>query len=226
MSRLVAKFWWLIYKDLIAECRARQAWPTMLLLGAVVVSVCAIQMDLPATQRQRAAAGLLWFTIFLAGAIALDRSFACEREDGCLDALLSYPISAGLVYLAKLTVNVVALTFLECVLIPLFVLLSGAQLLASPSSLVLVATLGNAGIAAVGTLLSALVSGTRQRANLLVLLVLPMALPVLLGASEATRLTMAGDLGVEWLRWIQLLGAFAVIFVTAGIVLFEFVIEE
>jgi heme exporter protein B len=226
MSRLVTKLWWLIHKDLISECRARQVWPTMLLLGGVVVLVFTIQMNLPLIERQRIVSGLLWIAVFFCGAITLDRSFAGELEDGCLDGLLSYPIPAGLVFLAKLTVNVLALTALECVLIPLFAVLSGAPLLVHPTRLVLVATLGNVGIAAVGTLLSAVTSGTRHRANPLVLLVVPLALPVLLGAAEATRLMMASDFGAEWLRWTQLLGAFATIFVTAGVVLFDFVVEE
>jgi heme exporter protein B len=226
MGRLALKFWWLVHKDLVSECRARQVWPVMLVLGAVVAMLFAIQMDLPATQRHSVVCGILWLAIFLSGSVALDRSFVCEQEDGCLVGLMSYSIPAGLVYFAKLTVNFVALSCLECVLIPLFVILCDVPLLKHPGALVLAVTLGNVGIAAVGTLLSAVTAGTRLHSNLLVLLVLPLTLPVLLAATEATRLVMASDFGFEWLRWIQLLGAFAVVFATAGIALFEFVIRE
>ncbi|MEE8452682.1 MAG: heme exporter protein CcmB, partial [Thermoguttaceae bacterium] len=92
--------------------------------------------------------------------------------------------------------------------------------------LLLVALLGNLGIASIGTLLSALATSIRQNGNLLVLLVLPMVIPVVLGAAEATRLIAENDLGDAWWRWIQLLAAFAVIFITAGTVLFEFVVED
>jgi heme exporter protein B len=226
MRFLVTRFWWLIHKDLISEWRARQALPAMLLLGTVVVLVFTIQMNLPQVERQQVVGGLLWLAIFFGGTIALDRSFACERDDGCLDGLLSYPIPTGLVYVAKLAVNVIALVSLEAVLIPLFAAMSGVPLLAHPARLLLVGVLGSVGIAAVGTLLSALMSGSRHRTNLLALLVLPLTLPVLLGAAEATRLIMANDFGAQWTRWVQLLAAFAVIFVTAGTLLFECVVED
>jgi heme exporter protein B len=198
----------------------------MLLLGIVVALTFAGQMDLPPEQQRRVAGGLLWLAIFFAGMLALDRSFASEREDGCWDGLRLYPVSTSTVYLAKLAVNVVALAALQCVLVPLFVVLSGVPLLAHPAATVLVALLGNLALAAVGTLLSALAAGIRQSAYLLPLLVLPMAVPVVLGAAEATRLAADGDFGPEWWRWIQLLAAFAVLFVTLGMVLFDFVVED
>jgi len=90
---VATKLWWIIHKDLVSECRARRTWPAMLLLGVVVVLVFAVQMDLPLQERQRVGGGLLWLAIFFAGTLAFDRSFASEREDGCWEGLLSYPLS-------------------------------------------------------------------------------------------------------------------------------------
>jgi len=223
---VAAKLWWMIHKDLISECRARLVWPAMLLLGVVVAVVFSVQMDLLPQQRPRMIGGLLWLAIFFAGMLAIDRSFAAEREQGCWEALRLYPVPPTAVYLAKLAVNVIAVAALQCILIPLFVVLSDVPLLAYPWAMLLVAFLGNLGIAAVGTLLSALTGGIRPNGNLLVLLVLPMVIPVVLAAAEATRLIALGDFGPAWWRWIQLLGAFAVVFVTAGTILFDFAIEE
>jgi ABC-type transport system involved in cytochrome c biogenesis permease component len=61
---------------------------------------------------------------------------------------------------------------------------------------------------------------------LLALVLLPLVLPVLLGAGEATRLVIAGDLGSQFGRWLQLLAAFAVMFCTVGALVFEFILEE
>ena len=216
----------MIHKDLMSECRARQVWPAMLLLGTVVALVFSIQMDLLPDQKRQMVGSLLWLAIFFAGMLAVDRSFASEREDGCWDGLRLFPISPACIYLAKLAVNVIALATLQCVLIPLFVVLADVPLLAHPWAMLLVALLGNLGIAAVGTLLSALSAGMGQRGGFLAILVLPLAVPVVLASAEATRLVAQGDLGAEWWRWIQLLGAFAVIFVTAGVVLFDFVVED
>jgi heme exporter protein B len=223
---VATKLWWIVHKDLVSEWRARQAWPAMLVLGVVVVFVFSLQMDLLPEQKPALVGGLLWLAIFFAGVFALDRSFAAEREAGCWDALKLYPVSPSLVYLGKLLVNVITLAALQCVLIPLFVALADVPLLAHPGAMIAVAALGNLGIASVGTLLSALAAGIRRSGNLTALLILPLVIPVVLAAAEATRLAMIGDFGPEWARWIQFLAAFAIVFITAGTVLFEFVVEE
>lgn len=228
---MTKKLYYMVAKDLLSECRALRTWPAMLLLGIVVALMFAMQMDLPPDRQRQVAGSLLWLTIFFAGTLALDRSFAAEREDGCWEGLACYPVAPMAVYLAKLTVNVIALTALECVLIPLFVTLTDVPLLAHPRAIIAVALLGNLGLAAVGTLLSAVANGapacgSRQSSYLLPLLVLPAVVPLVLGAAEATRLAVENDFGPDWWRWVQLLAAFAVVFVTAGTVLFEFAVEE
>jgi heme exporter protein B len=222
MSRL----WWIIHKDLACEARSRRAWPAMFLFGVIVAVVFGVQIDLLPDQKSKIAGGLLWLAVFFAGMTAIDHSLASEREEGCWQSLRAYPVSPALIYLAKLAVNVLAIAALECVLIPLFVVLSDVPLAVRPGALAMVAALGNLGIASVGTLVSAMTASARRSGSVLALVVLPLAIPVVLAAAEATRLMSEGDLGAEWWRWIQLLAAFAVVFLTAGVVLFEFVIED
>ena len=88
------------------------------------------------------------------------------------------------------------------------------------------ALLGNVGIASAGTLLSALAMRVQKGTNLTVLLALPMAIPVVLAAAEATRLLAEGQLDRAWWDWNGLLAAFAAIFMVAGTVLMDFVAEE
>ncbi len=223
---MTKKLCYMVAKDLLSECRALRTWPAMLLLGVVVAMMFAMQMDLPPEHQRQIAGSLLWLTVFFAGSLALDRSFAAEREDGCWEGLFCYPVSPTAVYLAKLTVNVVALAALECVLIPLFAMLTDVPLLAHPVPIIAIAVLGNLGLAAVGTLLSAVANAGRQSSYLLPLLVLPAVIPLVLGAAEATRLAVEHDFGPDWWHWMQLLASFAVVFVTAGTVLFEYAIED
>ncbi|MGO8751066.1 MAG: heme exporter protein CcmB [Thermoguttaceae bacterium] len=223
---MIAKLWWMVHKDLASEWRARRVWPAMLLFGAVVALVFSVQMDLLPDQRAKIAGGLLWLAIFFAGMPAIDRSLASERDEGCWDALRLYPMPSTLIYLAKLLTNIMALAALECFIVPLFIVLCGVSLDAHPWHVVFIAALGNFGISAVGTLVSALVAGMRQGGGLLALVVLPLSVPVVLAAAEATRLLLEGDPGPEWWRWIQLLATFAVVFITAGVTLFDFAIED
>ena len=108
----------------------------------------------------------------------------------------------------------------------LFVILTDVSWFQHPWAIALVVVLGSVGIAAVATLISSLTHGLRQRGVILSLLGLPLLLPLVLSAAEATRLIAENDLGVAWWRWVQLLGAFAAVFTTTGVVLFGFLAEQ
>lgn len=222
----MAAFWWIVHKDLVSEFRSRSVWPAMLLLGIVVAWLFSIQMDLLPEHKRQIVGGLLWLSVCFAGATLFERSFAAERQDGCWDAMQLLPVSPSTVFFAKLTVNVLALAVLEGLLIPLFFVLSDLPLKAHAHQLALIGLLASPALAAVGTLVSALAAGAGKSGSLLVLVVLPLVFPVMLAAAECTRLALENRIDDAWWRWIQLLGACAVVFVTAGVLLFEYAIED
>jgi heme exporter protein B len=112
------------------------------------------------------------------------------------------------------------------VLIPLFAVLCDTQLLLHPVAILIVTLMAAYGLAAAGTLVGALTLGLKGRGDLLTLLLLPLVLPVVLAAGDATRLLLADELDFDFWRWLQLLAAFAVTFTTAGIMVCPFVIED
>lgn len=217
---------WLVHKDLVSELRSRRVWPETLQLGVVVAVVFGLQVDLPAEYQQRVGATLLWFTLLFASLPTLERSFAGEREERCLDGLLLSPVNPSAAYVAKLAANLVVLTALMAVLVTLWVALLGVPLLAAPGATATVALLGTLGIAAVGTLLSGLLGGVGGRGTGLAVLMVPLTIPVLVAASEATRMTLEHDLGAGWWRWVAFLAGFAGVFLIAGGVLFEFAVKD
>jgi heme exporter protein B len=226
MSAAFKSLWWLIHKDVTRELRAHHVWPGMLLLGLVLVFLVAAQVDLPPAQLAHVAGGLVWLAIFFAGTLALERSLAGERDAGCWQTLMLYPVAPSVLFASKLAVNLAALVFLECVLVPAFIVLTDVPIAARPSQLALIAALGNIGFAALGTLVSALTAGLRHRGGLLALLLLPLVTPILLGSAEATSLSLAGEFDPLGWRWVHFLAGCAVAFTTLGAVAFEFVLEE
>ncbi len=223
---MTAQIWWIIRKDMVSEWRSRRALPAMILLG-IVVAVTVLAADRPARRlrppdrRESPLGG------DLSGRRDGARPVVRPGERGRLLARpVLYPVSASAIYLAKLAVNMVWLAALQSVLIPLFAVLTGVPLLAHPWAMLLVAALGNAGIASAGTLLSALAARARKGANLTAVLALPTAIPVVIAATQATRLLAEGTLDRSWWDWNSLLAAFAAIFIVAGVVLMDFVAEE
>jgi heme exporter protein B len=222
---LTRTWWWLVHKDLTRELRAPRMLPAMLLLGLLLALVIEMHIDLPRQEQGSLLGGLFWVAAFFAGTMALDRSFSGEREEGCWEALLLYPVAPGTIFLAKVSASFLALCCLDAVLAAAFGMISDFPVLQRPCSFLAVVVVANIGFAAVGTLLSALTNGLSQRGNLLVLLLLPLVSPVMLGAAQATRSLMSGEVN-DWWRWEQFLACFAAAFVALGMLVFEFVIED
>jgi len=218
-------WWWLVHKDLLREWRAPRAWPAMLLLALALAMIMNVQIDLPARQRAELAGGMFWLAALFAGSVSLDRSFSGEQDQACWQGLLLYPVGPATVFLAKLAVNFFPLCALEIALVPAFTILSGVSLLADPGRFLATALVANLGFSAAGTLVSALTTSLAQRSGLLVLLLLPLVLPVVLGAVQATRALLVGE-PAGWWSWWQLLACFAGVFVTLGTLVFEFIVEE
>ena len=223
---MASQLWYIIQKDLTCEYRARRAWPCMLLLGVTVAFLLSYQTALSTSQMQSVGSSLCWLTICFAAVLTLGQSIWIERDDGCWDALLLYPVTAQTVFLAKVIVNTLTVGAMQAIVVPFFATVSDAHWLSHPGKLLLVSLLANLGIAFVGTLLGAISANTSRSQGLLALLLLPLLVPVILAASEATRLIGENHVGTAWWHWVQLLAAFVIVYGTAGWMLFEFVIED
>ena len=82
-----------------------------------------------------------------------------------------------------------------------------------------------AGLAAVGTLFAAMTAHLRARELLFPVLFLPMEVPVLLGTVQATEALFLGEPLSAVSHWLKLLLAADLIYLTAGILTFDFILE-
>jgi heme exporter protein B len=186
-------------KDLVLELRSRDTVPAMLLfvVGALVV----FHFALPESAGDDAARGLLWIAILFTALLGLGRVYAAEREHGGLDGLLLAPSDRSVIWLAKTVSVVVFLLLMEVIAVPAFALLYAPV----DGAMIGAILLANVGIAAVGTLLSAIALASRTRDLLLPLLFLPLAIPVIIGGVGAS---VADDPG----RFLWFLGLYDAIF--------------
>ena len=223
---MAAHLWWLVQKDILTEWRGRQIGPAMLLLGGAVGFVFAMQVNSSPESLPALISSQYWLTVFLGGILALDGTFVSERDVGGFHGLRLYPIPPHTLFLAKFITNALFLGLLQITLALLFAALVGVRCFQHPGRLFLLGFLGNLAVASLGTLLAAVACGLQKGRGLLATLLLPLEIPVVIAAAEATRLLLLGGAGDVWWRWMQLLAAFAIVFTTAGAALFEFVIED
>lgn len=215
----------ILWKDLVTEWRSRDRVVAMAVFSFLVVVV--LHFALPARdaeEARRLAPGLLWVAYIFAALLGLNRAFALELENEALAGLALAPADRGWVFLGKAAANFVILGAVQAITAAVFALAFDVDLASIAPSLALVVALGSLGICAVGTLLGAVSVRTRYREVMLPLLLLPLLVPVLLGAVDAT----AGLLETGTLRWrsIQLLLVTDAVFLIVSFTSFEYVLDE
>ena len=180
------------------------------------------------------APGILWASVIFMGTLGLNRSFAAEKEHRGLQGLMMAPIDRSAIYFAKLAANTILMIAVEIVLIPLFVIFFNLDVAALPSGtlaeLALVFFLGTVAYASIGTTLAAIAANSSLSEIMLPLLLFPMVVPVVISATEATSMILVSEevLAVGWTAWswIRVLLAFALIFIAASWMLFDYVVED
>lgn len=216
----------LFAKDLLLELRSRETFTVMLFFAVMVLFLFHFGLHLEREQTPLVAPGLLWLAVIFTGVLGLGRSFQAERENDCLEQLLLVPGDRGNIYLGKFVGNVVFMLAVEVLLIPLFALFFDLDLWGRLPPLLGVALLGTIGLAAIGTLFSALTANLRAREVLFPLLLFPLVVPVVIGSVTATSIVLNGGALSEAGAWLKLLGAFDTIFLVVAYLTFEFVVEQ
>lgn len=213
-------------KDILVERRSRTALVAALSFAVLTLVIFNFARDAGTLSREAMAPSVLWITFAFSGVIALNRSFMLERENAALDGLLLAPISRGALFTGKYLANLAFVFAVEAVTLPLFVLFFGVSPGAATGWIVLVALLGTAGFVAVGTVLSAMTVRTRFAELMMPLLLLPFLLPPVTWAVQATTRLLQGRPAGEIMQWIQLLGLYDLVFVTAGLLVFSSLMDE
>ena len=214
------------YKDLLYEYRSRETISTMLIFAFLVVVIFNFTFDPGSKYALEAAPGIIWVAFTFSGVLGLNRSFIYEVEKGCIHGLLLTPVDRGAIYLGKMIGNVIFMTVVELLTLPLFAVLFNLNFFGVLPELLLVVGLATLGFAAVGTLFSAIAVNTKTREIMLPILLFPVVIPVILAAVNATGsiLDMQGWEKIS--DWVKILAAFDVMFVALCYVLFEYVVEE
>jgi heme exporter protein B len=212
----------ILWKDVRYELRSKSMWTAMGLFAILVLVIFNFAFDLRVDNKAAVAPGALWVAFVFASILGLGRTIAAEREKGSMDRLLLCPVDRKAIYLAKMLGNMLFIGVVEIVALPIFAVLFNLPLLTGP--LLAIVLLGTLGIAAVGTLFSAMAAATQARELLLPILIFPLIVPIIIGAVRAT-----GSLFVPAANeppWLGLIAAYDVIFVSVSMLTFAFVVEE
>ena len=219
------QMWVITRKDLRAELRTKEAINASLAFALVILVLFSFAFDPLEEQTREMSGGLLWIVFAFAGTLVLNRSFAREMPNDCLDALVAAPGSGGALFMGKAVANFVLVLAVELVSLPVFGIFYNVHWTTHIWSLFMVLALGTWGLTVIGTIFSALTVNIRLRELMAPLLVYPMLIPALMSAMQLTMTLISGKpIGAESQVWLRLLVAFDVVFTALSLVLLETVL--
>jgi heme exporter protein B len=221
------KIWAIFRKDLLIELRTKDSLVSMLFFGIVVLVIFNFAMESLRSSIQSAVPGILWVAFAFSGTLGLNRMFAAEKENSCLQGLLMIPADRGVIYIGKMLAATVFMLIAEAILFVLSLIFFNLPVLwIEIPYLALVFLIGTLGFTAVGTLLSAIAVNTKLREVLLPIILFPVILPILINAVEATNIILNTSDYAALKLPLVVMSVFTIVFGTISCVLFEYVLED
>ena len=217
-----------LLKDLRIEWRSRDSINGMLFFVLLVVVVFSIAFD-PAgypTVTRQISGGILWVGLLFASMTALNQSWTREQRNQVLEAQRMAPSPASALFIGKVLANMIFVLAVEAVLAPIFVVFFNLHVLGNAWLLAIILPLGTWALVVNGTFFAAFGLRARNRELLLPLIFLPLSIPAILMMVQATTGVLTAELDPIQIRtWITQLAGFDIIYTTAGILLFETVLN-
>ena len=178
-----------LHKDLRVEFRTRYGVSAVIMF--LLITVAVILYSTPGEQLQPSIlSALLWIALFFGAMTGLARSFVSEEERGTALMLRLYA-SGESVFIGKLIYNIGLMLALAISAVVFFQFFFSRDFhIRDWSAFSLQLALGAIGIAAVSTILSALIGRASQKGALLPILALPVLLPLVIATTDATRITL------------------------------------
>lgn len=211
-------------KDIRCEFRTRYAINAILLFGVTTLTVVSFAVG-QQNLRPQVYSALFWIIIFFSAMSGLAHVFVREEESKTA-VVLRLTADATPVYLGKLGYNLMLLGMLQAIIAPLFFVLTDARLF-DPALFVVIVVVGSVGLAGATTLIAAVISKASIKGALFAILSFPILLPLLIGVISGTTeaLSEGGGGFAAASSELQLLVSYAVVMITASILLFEYVWE-
>ena len=223
---MLAKVWAVFQKDLLIELRTKDSLNAMLFFGIVVLVIFNFALEAVRDSIRAAVPGVLWVSFAFAGTLGLNRMFAAEKENSCLQGLLMLPMDRGILYLGKTLAATVFMLITEAVIFIFSLVFFNLTVWREIPYLILVFFLGTLGFTTVGSLLSAISVNTKMREVLLPLMLFPVIVPILINAVEATSIILSGGDYSSLKLPLTIMSVFTIVFGTASYLLFEYVLED
>jgi heme exporter protein B len=215
----------IVFKDIVIEMRSKESISSMLMFGILVLVIFMFAFESSGLDKSLIGPGELWAAYSFAAILGLNRSLAIELDNDCLQGLLLAPLGRGALYLGKVASNFTFMIIAEFIVLPVFFILNNLSFDQRFFGIVGISIIGTMGMAAVGTILSTISANTRMKEVMLPILQIPLTVPVVIAAVEATSQILNSE-KPEISAWLTILAGFSIVYLTVSYLVFEFAVEE
>ncbi len=217
----------IFFKDISLETSGGGIFPAVSVFAVVIASVFHFTNAFPSDfATSSSAPAVLWISVFFAATVAFERSFEIEKKSEALRMVLMSPVDRGAVFIGKMLANLLLLLAVEAVFIPVFAIFFRIAIMPVIFPFISVVFAGTIGIAAAGTILSALSAQTKMKGVVLPVLLFPILVPVLISASQAVSSIFGGGVEPDFAQNLKILVSFDLAFIAAGTLIYGYIIEE
>jgi heme exporter protein B len=217
--------WTIARKDLLSELRSKEAINASVSFALVILLIFSFAFEPTADETRAISGGLLWIAFAFAGALILNRSFARELQNDCLDAVIASPVAGWELFLGIALSSFLLLLGVELICLPVFAIFYGVNLTRAFWPLLLILVLGTWALTTLGVTFAALTVNIRLRELMLPLLLYPALSPALMASMTlTTSLLTTGSFGANDQPWLRLLIGFNIMFTALALALVEFVL--
>lgn len=218
--------WAVFAKDVRVEWRSRETLAPMCVFGLLVVFLFNFAFETAHEETLRLLPGLLWIAFAFSGILGFNRSFAAERENGCMEGMALAPVDPSAIFVGKLLANLVFLGVTEAVIVFAAAIWYNFSFLPSLGWVALIVFFGTLGYAALGTIFGAIAANTRMREVMLPVMQFPVAFWILILAVDATSDALRNAASSEISQGLFRVAGISLIFAAVSFLLFEYVLEE
>jgi heme exporter protein B len=212
-------------KDLRSEFRTKETLNASISFSIVILLLFSFAFDPTEEDARVLSGGLLWLVFAFAGVLILNRGFARDLPNDCLDALIASPISGPALFFGKTVANALLLLAVEFICIPVFGIFYDVPWTLQFWPIVMVVVLATWGLCVVGTAFSAMTVNLRLRELMLPMLVYPLMMPSMLAAIRLTAVLVMGQpLAGDLFQWLKLLIGFDVIYTALALALVDIIL--
>jgi heme exporter protein B len=213
----------IIHKDLLIEIRTRESSTAMLVFAVMAIVLFNFALRLRVDSMRPLVPGILWVIIVFSGTLGLGHSMSGEQINQCIDGLLLAPCDRSVIFLGKAITNMIFMLVISLIIVPIMAILFDESLM-QPGVFVSILA-GVIGYAGAGTLIATMAASTRAREVFLPILLFPLAVPLVVASVIVTSGFVDQLPFTDYGSWLGVVLAFAIIFWTVGVLLFDFVVE-